>query len=141
MRESDVPPAIRAALYQATALIPGVKLLGPQTDPAGQTGLGVGFYENGQPVSELIFDQQTAAGSSAKSTFDQNGKLIDWTAYHQSKIVDTLPNYPLEPATPAGSSGTTTLQQGQSTTTTAAGTTTSAGGSATPTTSAAAASS
>ena len=52
MRESDVPPAIRAALYQATALIPGVKLLGPQTDQTGQTGLGVAFYANGQPTHD-----------------------------------------------------------------------------------------
>ncbi len=50
MRESDVPPVIRAALYKATALIPGVKLLGPQTDPAGQTGLGVAYYDDGQPT-------------------------------------------------------------------------------------------
>ncbi|MDE3130036.1 MAG: CU044_5270 family protein, partial [Acidobacteriota bacterium] len=41
MRESDVPPAIRAALYRAAALIPGVKLLGSRTDPVGQTGLAV----------------------------------------------------------------------------------------------------
>jgi hypothetical protein len=60
MRESDVPPTIRAALYQALPLIPGVKLMGPQTDPAGQSGVGVGFYADGQLDTELIFDQQSA---------------------------------------------------------------------------------
>src|SRR5579863_1204461 len=61
MRESDAPPAIRAALYKAAALIPGIKLFGTQTSPVGQTGLGVGFtYPNGQIDAELIFDQQTA---------------------------------------------------------------------------------
>jgi RNA polymerase sigma-70 factor (ECF subfamily) len=107
MRESDAPPAIRAALYRATALIPGVKLLGPQSNPAGQSGLGVGFYEDGKPVSELIFDQQTAKLIGEES-FDQNGKLVGWTAYLQSKIVNTLPNAPLEPANPPASSGPST---------------------------------
>ena len=31
------PPAIRAALYQAAALIPGTKLVGPQIDPVGRS--------------------------------------------------------------------------------------------------------
>ena len=39
MRESDVPPVIRAALYQATALIPGVRVLGSQTTMMARQGL------------------------------------------------------------------------------------------------------
>lgn len=106
MRESDVPPAIRAALYQATALIPGVKLLGQQTDPAHQTGLGVAFYASGEPRYELIFDQQNGR-LLAEEYFDESGKVTDWSAYTEQRIADTLPNYPLEPANPPGSSGTT----------------------------------
>ncbi len=117
MRESDVPPVIRAALYKATALIPGVKLLGPQTDQAGQTGLGVAYYDNGQPTHTLIFDQQSGR-LLAEEYFDKSGKLTDWSAYTEQKIVSTLPNYPMQPNKP-NSSGTSTTQN-QSTTTTAA---------------------
>jgi RNA polymerase sigma-70 factor (ECF subfamily) len=103
MRESDVPPAIRAALYQAAALIPGVKLLGTQTDPDGQSGLAVGFpYPSGQIHSELIFDQQTGRMLS-EEYYDPSGKLVDWYAYTTQKIVDSVPNYPLEPTKPSGS--------------------------------------
>lgn len=95
MRESDVPPAIRAALYQATALIPGVKLLGQQTDQTGQTGLGVAFEVNGQPTHELIFDQQSGR-LLAEDYFGATGRLTDWSSYTDQKIVDSVPNYPLE---------------------------------------------
>jgi RNA polymerase sigma-70 factor (ECF subfamily) len=97
MRESDVPPVIRAALYQAAALIPGVRLLGSQTDQAGQTGLGVGFYRGGRLWSELIFNQGTGA-LLAEQYFDPSGKLVAWTAYLRQAIVDTLPDYPLSTA-------------------------------------------
>ena len=107
MRESDVPPAIRAALYQALALIPGIKLMGVQTDPTGQSGLGVGAYYNGELKAELIFDQQTAR-MLAEEYFDPSGKLVDWYAYTQQKIVDTVPDYPLESSGTSGTSTTAT---------------------------------
>lgn len=117
MRESDVPPAIRAALYQATALIPGVKLLGQQSDPTGQTGLGVAYYADGQPTHELIFDQQSGR-LLAEEYFNKSGKLSEWSAYTDQKIVDSVPNYPMDQPGPPSSSGTATLQQAPSTTTT-----------------------
>jgi hypothetical protein len=99
MRESDTPPAIRAALYKAAALIPGVKLMGPQADPTGRTGLGVGFYASGNVKSELIFDQQTGRLLAEKYEDAATGKLTDWTAYLSQKIVsaDKLPDYPMTP--------------------------------------------
>ena len=105
MRESDVPPALRAALYQATALITGVKLLGQQTDPTGQTGLGVAYYFDGEPTHELIFDQQNGR-MLAEEYFDRAGTLTDWTAYTAQKIVNSVPDYPMEPSGPTSSSGT-----------------------------------
>lgn len=97
MRESDVPPAIRAALYRAAALIPGVKLLGTQTDPTGQTGLGVGYpYDGDQVHSELIFDQQTGR-LLAEEYYDPSGTLTSWYSYTQQKIVDAVPDYPMQP--------------------------------------------
>ena len=128
MRESDVPPAIRAALYKAAALIPGVKLLGTQTDPTGQTGLGVGFpYASGQIHSELIFDHQTGR-LLAEEYYDAGGKLVDWYSYTQQKIVDSVPNYPMENSNAAGSPGPATPPQkpigGSGTTPTPSGSTT-----------------
>ena len=122
LRESDVPPAIRAALYQALPLIPGVKLLGPQTDSTGQSGLGVGFYKDGQVDTQLIFDQQTGR-LLYEAYYDANGNLETWTAYIQQKIVETLPNFPME-TNQANPTGTSTPSQAQSTTAPTAGTTT-----------------
>jgi ribosome modulation factor len=104
MRESDVPPAIRGALYKAAALIPNVKLLGTQTDPTGQVGVAVGYpYANGQIHSELIFDQQTGR-LLAEEYFDQTGKLSDWSSYTSQKIVDSVPSYPMESSGPSSTS-------------------------------------
>jgi len=121
MRESDVPPAIRAGLYQATALIPGVKSLGEQTDPTGQTGLAVAFYANGQPTHELIFDQQTGR-LLTEEYFDTSGTLTDWSAYTEQKIVDSVPDYPMSPTSNQGTAQTGVTSTESSTTTTTSGT-------------------
>lgn len=39
-------PALRSALFEVLASIPGVQLLGTVTNPAGQTGLGIQLVEN-----------------------------------------------------------------------------------------------
>lgn len=41
LRESPAPPALRKALYDVAAGIPGVHLTGPVTDSTGRTGTGV----------------------------------------------------------------------------------------------------
>ncbi len=91
---TDAPPAIRTAVYQAVALIPGVQLMGQQTDPAGQSGLGVGYYDNGKLQDELIFDQQTGRLLSHE-TYDPTGRRTFWNAYLQHQVVNTVPDYPL----------------------------------------------
>ena len=93
MRLSDVPPVIRAALYHATALIPGVRSLGTQKTHDGQTGLGVAFYANGQPTHELVFDQQTGR-MLGERYYDENGKPASWIDYVDQKIVGSVPDYP-----------------------------------------------
>ena len=95
LRETNAPPAIRAALYNAAALIPGVKLVGTVTDPLGRSGLGIAFYTNGTPTSELIFDQQTSE-LLAEETLGADQQPSDWSAYQQQSIVDTLPDYPMD---------------------------------------------
>jgi len=94
LRESDTPPAIRAALYRAAALIPGVRLLGAVRDHAGRVGLGVAFFDHRHRTGELIFSRHTAA-LLGEDDFARSGKLITWTVYLQSKIVHTLPAAPL----------------------------------------------
>jgi hypothetical protein len=39
-------PALRSALFEVLASVPGVQLLGTVTDPAGQTGLGIQLVES-----------------------------------------------------------------------------------------------
>ena len=92
------PPAIRAALYRAAALIPGVELLGPRTDPLGRSGLAVAFpADNGNPGSTvLIFDQQTAA-LLAEEYHAPDGTLEDWTTYQPAQVVDSIPSYTAAP--------------------------------------------
>jgi RNA polymerase sigma-70 factor (ECF subfamily) len=119
MRESDVPPVIRAALYKATALIPGVKLLGPTATHDGQSGLGVAFYADGQPTHALIFDQSTGR-LLGELYFGSSGEVVNWVDYLQQQIVDSVPNYPMasSQANPSGTdtAGDTTSTPAQTTT-------------------------
>ena len=79
---------------------PGRQAARAQTDPTGQTGLGVAYYADGQPAHELIVDQQTGR-LVAEEYFDKTGKLTEWTLYG-SEVVDSVPNYPLDqPGPPA----------------------------------------
>ncbi len=109
LRESDAPPAIRAALYKAAALIPGAQLMGQQTDRLGRTGLGLEFpYPNGKVHLALILNQTTAA-LMAEESYAPNGTLIGWTAYQPSTIVTMLPDDPT-----ATTATTATTQPAQS---------------------------
>ncbi|HEX3617641.1 MAG TPA: CU044_5270 family protein [Solirubrobacteraceae bacterium] len=89
MHDTDAPPAILAALYQATALIPGVRSLGMQTTPDGQTGPAVAFYANGKPTHELVFDQQTGR-LLAEVYYNDDGSAA-WRDVQVEKIVDSIP--------------------------------------------------
>jgi hypothetical protein len=139
LSETPIPPAVRVVLYRAVALIPGVQLMGPQIDPAGQPGLGVGYYADGKLQSELIFDQQTARLLGVLG-YDEDGNLTHAWSYVEQEIVDSAPSvgntppatqYPqFRVATVQGGSATTepTPTQQQTTTTAAASTTTAASG-------------
>ncbi|RKQ88341.1 hypothetical protein C8N24_6383 [Solirubrobacter pauli] len=59
LREQPAPPALRAALYGALALTPGVTLAGTVTDRVGRSGTAVAFTEVGTRT-ELIFDPETS---------------------------------------------------------------------------------
>lgn len=88
MHETDAPPAILAALYQATALIPGVRALGMRMTADGQTGPAVAFYADGKPTHELIFDQRT--GRLLAEAYYNDG-VPNWIDVRQEEIVASTP--------------------------------------------------
>jgi hypothetical protein len=62
LRESDLSPALRAALYEVAARIPGVELVGPATDRIGRHGVAVAYVDSKiHERHELIFDPNTSA--------------------------------------------------------------------------------
>jgi hypothetical protein len=90
LRETDARPALRAALYRAAELIPGVRLLGTVRDHLGRSGLGVA-YQN----QELIFNSQTAVLMAEQTTGDPS-----WTVYLAVRVVNGLPSRSPLPLTP-----------------------------------------
>lgn len=90
LRETDARPALRAALYRAAALIPGVRLLGTVRDHLGRSGLGVAYRNH-----ELIFNPRTAV-LMAEQTIGDPG----WTVYLASRVVNQLPRRSPLPLTP-----------------------------------------
>jgi RNA polymerase sigma-70 factor (ECF subfamily) len=60
LRSGIVPGDLRAALFQAAALTPGVELVDHQANLNGQIGVAVGRYEPSTGVrQEIIFDPHT----------------------------------------------------------------------------------
>jgi hypothetical protein len=60
LREAPQPPRLRAALYRALALVPGVQFLGNVHDRLGRAAVGVAFTEHTGLRQELLFDPETA---------------------------------------------------------------------------------
>jgi hypothetical protein len=61
----DAPPALRAALYEVMAHLPGVQDLGPATDRLGRHGVAVGVtkeYHGNHYRDVFIFDPATSTG-------------------------------------------------------------------------------
>jgi hypothetical protein len=60
LRESPQTPRLRATLYRALALVPGVQLLGQIHDRLGRAAIGVAFTEHTGMRQELLLDPETA---------------------------------------------------------------------------------
>jgi len=99
LRETAVPARLRAGLYGALALIPGVELVGEITDRAGRHGTAVAFTEVGLR-NELIFDPATSEmlaertvllDPSAAEIPLPKGTVIGDSAYLERAVVDELP--------------------------------------------------
>lgn len=95
LRETDAPPAVRATLLRAVALIPGVKLLGTVRDHDGRPGIGFSYPSQG----EYIFDATTGELLGERNT------IQPWTVYLRQTVVDNLPGKPPAPLGPPCQTG------------------------------------
>jgi hypothetical protein len=98
--DTDAPPAVRAALFQVAAQIPGVQLLGPTKDHLGRTGVAVAYPEapmnraqGAQGLYELIFDPTTSVllGDETVVINPVTGArtITNWTSYVASAVVNS----------------------------------------------------
>jgi hypothetical protein len=102
LRETAAPPALRAALYQVAAQIPGVELVGTVTDRAGRTGVAVAkttSHFGSKQRLVLIFDPATSALLGEERVLLEPVDWLDakppvvisYTTYLESRIVLALP--------------------------------------------------
>ena len=102
LRETDAPPALRAALFKVAASIPGVRILGRVTDRLGRTGVAVAYlvhprgrkYRGMYGLDELIFAQKTSALLDEQTvlvnTKAHTRTVTGWTAYIATGVVDSV---------------------------------------------------
>jgi hypothetical protein len=105
----DTSPALRSALYQAAALIPGTEALGTIADHAGQQGQRIGLTQDGVR-SELIVDPTSGQllgtedvavdPSAASDALIQSarvvpaGTVVSWWSVVDSRIVTSVYSTP-----------------------------------------------
>jgi hypothetical protein len=100
LRGTYLPSAVRAAIYQLTAELPGVELLGEVEDPVGRSGIGIAFTDRRRGIRhELIFDPATSALLGERESIVRSGAFgfeappgtpIGYAAYLESKVVDSV---------------------------------------------------
>lgn len=98
LRTGVVPADLRAALYKAAAIIPGVTVTEGQANLDGRTGVAIGRLEEGPAKTrqELIIDPQTGLLIGERSVLTQPqgafpaGTATTWTAIETS-VSDTAP--------------------------------------------------
>lgn len=110
LRETYLPADIRAAIYELTAELPGVELLGEVRDPAGRPGTGIAFTDRKDGIRhELIFDPATSALLGERDSIVRSGAYgleappgtaVGYAAYLESKVVDSVGR-----GAPAGAGG------------------------------------
>lgn len=113
LRETDASPRLRAALYKAAALIPGVRLLGVVPDHLGRKGLGIALTDHGVRT-ELILNRRTAALMGEQATGSHPGDDY-WAVYLSSRVVNRQPYpspVPLRPACHHGAGYSRTVPGG-----------------------------
>ena len=91
LRETDAPPAVRAAILRAIAKIPGVTLLGTVRDQVGRSGLGVAMSLRGADRQVLILDPTNSALLAEQFENPTTGDVHSWTVYLDSQFVAVVP--------------------------------------------------
>lgn len=96
LRNRPTPAPLRAALYRALALVPGIELVGAITDSLGRPGEAVAFTDHGVE-DELIFDPRTATMLEERTIAAAGnppeyaaGTIIASTTYIQRAITDKI---------------------------------------------------
>jgi hypothetical protein len=96
------PPALRAALYQVAAGLPGVRYLGTTTDRLGRDGVAVGLSHgddtHARATEVMVFDPRTGLLLQSEERADDpaqwglpasaKGALVGWTVWVRSAVVD-----------------------------------------------------
>lgn len=98
LRQGYLPSAVRAALYEAAAELPGVESLGEVEDPVGRPGLGVAFSDRGSrhelildpATSALLGERETLLGTDAYGFDAPAGTTIGWAAYLEQKVLGSV---------------------------------------------------
>ena len=85
--EMPVTPAVRAALYEMLAAMPGIKSLGEVTDPAGQQGDAVSYTAKYQNCGE--------ASTRAADGFATTGALFSSCTTQEILIINPATGLPL----------------------------------------------
>ena len=98
LRNRPAPTGLRAALYRALALVPGIRLVGPIRDSVGRHGVAVAFTQDGLQ-DELIFDPRTATMLEERTIVSNpakfalglpRGSIVSSTTYLRRAITDTI---------------------------------------------------
>jgi hypothetical protein len=79
LRESPAPPAVRAALYGAAAMVPGVRLVGEVSDAQGRSATSVGRRANG--VDQRYLVDPATGRLLEEQVFTSDGKLMFRATY------------------------------------------------------------
>lgn len=97
LRSGVVPADLRAALYKAAAMIPGVSITEGQANLDGRPGVAIGRTEEaGMMRQEIIIDPKTGQLIGERSVLTQPrgsmpaGTAVTWTAIETS-VSDTAP--------------------------------------------------
>jgi hypothetical protein len=106
LRETDASPALRAALFDYAATIPGVVALGTVKDHSGRSGVGLSYVNDGLRT-DLIFDPTTSVLLGEDETIEAGsslsypvGTIFDWTVYLGSSVADSMPSIASLPEPP-----------------------------------------
>lgn len=98
LRETNITPEQRAALYEVAARIPGVELVGAEHDPVGRKGIAVAMEQRSDGVRHtLVLDPATGTLlAEERVTLENNfygypaGTVVGHSTYVETRMVDRV---------------------------------------------------